>query len=321
VTWNLAVATGTYKVYARWPANSTHSAQAVYRVTHASGTTDVTVNQRLDGAEWNLRGTFSLNNANSKVTLIPQADGIVAADAVKAVNTSEASRIFFIHTDHLNAPRVVLNSANQLRWRWLSDPFGLLPPEDNPQGLGVFSLNLRLPGQLYDIESNLHYNYFRDYNPSTGRYTTSDPIGLAGGINTYTYVGGNPVTRVDPTGLRWDCQSFGFGTRCTWVPDDPLSPLIPAPPPPSTPRWPSPNTTDICLVNPWLCVIPAVLDWMCRDRSEEERCKKADEECYQQCEHLLGQPGVGGRTNQGAPYRTCWRNCMKAKNCYKGDAM
>jgi RHS repeat-associated protein len=202
VTWNLATSTGTYRVYARWPANATHSATAVYRVTHASGTTDVTVNQRLDGAEWVLLGTFSLTSANSKVTLFPQADGSVAADAVKAVNTSEASRIFFVHADHLNAPRAVVNSANQLRWRWLSDPFGYVPPEDNPAGLGTFALNLRLPGQVYDLESNLHYNYFRDYDSTTGRYVQSDPIGLAGGINTYAYVENNPVSLSDPDGLQ-----------------------------------------------------------------------------------------------------------------------
>jgi RHS repeat-associated protein len=95
---------------------------------------------------------------------------------------------------------VVTNSSNQIRWRWISDPWGQLPPETNPQSLGAFTLNLRLPGQLYDIESNLHYNYFRDYSPETGRYVQSDPIGLSGGINTYAYVVGNPVSRIDPTG-------------------------------------------------------------------------------------------------------------------------
>jgi RHS repeat-associated protein len=201
VTWNLAVATGTYKVYARWPANSSHSANALYRVTHAAGSTDVTVNQQQDGAEWVLLGTFSLTSAASKVKLIPQADGAVAADAVKAVKTDEANRIYFIHADHLNAPRAVLDTQNRLRWRWVSDPFGLLPPETNPQGVGAFTLNLRLPGQVYDLESALHYNYFRDYDPATGRYIESDPIGLKGGINTYAYVGGRPVSFTDPSGL------------------------------------------------------------------------------------------------------------------------
>ena len=102
----------------------------------------------------------------------------------------------------MNTPRAILGASNALVWKWDSDAFGSTAANDNPSALGTFNYNPRFPGQYYDKESALHYNYFRDsYNPKTGRYFQSDPIGLAGGINTYDYVG-NPVGHRDPLGLN-----------------------------------------------------------------------------------------------------------------------
>jgi RHS repeat-associated protein len=115
--------------------------------------------------------------------------------------------IHYVHTDHLNAPRVITDSQDRVVWRWdNAEPFGLGQPDPNPSGLGVFTYNLRLPGQYYDPETGLHYNYFRHYDPGTGRYVEGDPIGLAGGLNLYAYVGGNPLNYIDPLGLAQICN-------------------------------------------------------------------------------------------------------------------
>jgi RHS repeat-associated protein len=109
---------------------------------------------------------------------------------------------YYVHTDHLGTPRKITRpSDNSLMWRWDPDTFGSVAPNQNPSGLGTFIYNLRFPGQYYLAESGLHYNYHRTYDPQTARYIESDPIGLAGGINTYAYVGGNPISNVDPLGL------------------------------------------------------------------------------------------------------------------------
>lgn len=86
-------------------------------------------------------------------------------------------------------------------WTWYADPFGSETPNENPAGGGTFKYNLRFPGQLYDSHAGLIQNYFRDYDPAIGRYVESDPIGLAGGVNAFAYVGSRPISAIDSIGL------------------------------------------------------------------------------------------------------------------------
>ena len=117
------------------------------------------------------------------------------------VNTA-LSQLYFVHVDHLNTPRLVANQSGQTVWRWdQQEPFGVNVPDENPSALGIFDLPLRLPGQYFDEETGLHYNYFRDYDPSLGSYKQFDPIGLRGSMNGYGYVAGKPLGFADPFGL------------------------------------------------------------------------------------------------------------------------
>jgi RHS repeat-associated protein len=95
--------------------------------------------------------------------------------------------IYYVQTDHLNTPiRVTRPSDNALIWTWYTSPFGTDAANENPSGAGAFKYDLRFAGQLYNPQAGLHYNYFRDYDPYTGRYVESDPIGLKGAsLSTY----------------------------------------------------------------------------------------------------------------------------------------
>ena len=109
---------------------------------------------------------------------------------------------YYVYADHLNTPKAIADNSGKVVWRWDSEAFGSTLANEDPDKDGkTFTYNLRFPGQYYDQSTGLHYNGFRDYDPKTGRYIESDPIGLAGGINTFGYVGGNPVGSVDGEGL------------------------------------------------------------------------------------------------------------------------
>jgi len=125
---------------------------------------------------------------------------------------TSALKTYYVHTDHLNTPRRITNrNTNIIVWRWDSDPFGNGAAVQNPQGPVIVTYNLRFPGQYVDSETGLFYNYFRDYDPAVGRYVESDPVGLAGGVNTYGYANASPMMLGDLLGLAASC---GNDDRC-----------------------------------------------------------------------------------------------------------
>ncbi|MCG8486489.1 MAG: RHS repeat-associated core domain-containing protein, partial [Chromatiales bacterium] len=133
----------------------------------------------------------------------------------------------------------------------------------------AFALNLRYPGQYLDRESGYYYNYFRYYDPLTGRYVTSDPIGLDGGLNTYAYVQGNPLLYTDPDGQFFELAALASPT--TWAGIAAI-----------TAGW--------LYINP--TAVPDLLDALHNESADDEDCPPVDddtvEEEYDSLEAAVG---------------------------------
>lgn len=137
---------------------------------------------------------------------------------VKTVLNSSGSvvsrNLTYVHTDHINTPRIMSDAAKAVVWQWEGDANNMLYPLLDPDGNGVDTmLDLGFPGQIRDDETSFFYNMNRYYDPVMARYTQSDPLGLVAGLNTYAYVDGNPLSVVDPLGLLGICEDSPMGTR------------------------------------------------------------------------------------------------------------
>jgi RHS repeat-associated protein len=152
-------------------------------------------------------GTYSLTAVATDAKSVQ-----TTSTAILATVNNATLQTYYIHADQLDTPREITDTNGTLVWQWdNNDPFGVNAPNENPSGVGAFSFNLRFPGQYFDRETSTHYNINRDYDPATGRYVQSDPIGLAGGVNTYAYVGNNPLAFSDPQGYCPSCIGFVLG--------------------------------------------------------------------------------------------------------------
>ena len=150
--------------------------------------------------------------------------GDVPVAVLDGSSTPSNPTLLFVHTDHLSRPELMTNASKAAVWKAIYEPFGAVHSIT-----GSASLQARFPGQWFQLEAGLHYNWWRHYDPTTGRYTQADPlpVGTKGvGPSLYGYAGSSPLMNVDPDGR----QMSGFGKI------RPLPNMTPIPWPPGAPR-------------------------------------------------------------------------------------
>src|SRR5690606_26952923 len=115
-------------------------------------------------------------------------------------------QVYYYQNDHLGTPQRLIKSNGAIVWRATYTAFG----EASVDADSTVENNLRFPGQYYDQETGLHQNYFRDYDPETGRYIQADPIGLEGGVNYFIYASSNAIVVKYQYGLKKTSSTVHF---------------------------------------------------------------------------------------------------------------
>jgi len=192
----------------------------------------------------------------------------------------------YVHTDHLATPRFATNGQGIKVWSWEGNAFGDNPSNEDPDNDGILTtVNLRFPGQYFDSETGLFYNWNRYYDPRTGRYVSSDPIGLKGGMNTYAYAESNPLTFTDPDGLFVRPIPIGpiLGPKPPIVGGPkpvpyPIDPVLPAPGPPDVIPFPPPAPDGFVRCHRTLKK-ESICHYKCDDGTTETRPNSCDNPC------------------------------------------
>ncbi len=127
---------------------------------------------------------------------------------------TEGGSTYYYHNDHLGTPQTMTDQNGDIVWEATYEAFGKATVDPD----SVITNNLRFPGQYFDEETGLHYNWNRYYDPASGRYVEKDPIGLFGGINLFSYVKNNPLIWNDPAGLvKWKGTMAGGAYGFRWM--------------------------------------------------------------------------------------------------------
>lgn len=115
-----------------------------------------------------------------------------------------AGKYYYYQNDHLGTPYRIVDGTGFIVWSALQDPFGKMAVAPG----STLTNNLRFPGQYYDAETGLHYNWNRYYQVEIGRYIGSDPVGVKGGSNAYAYAMAMVLKQIDPFGLMTLCEAL-----------------------------------------------------------------------------------------------------------------